>query len=133
MTSSRMNLRALRTHTSAQILARYVRIPALVGVALIAAGLSQAPLAVVVTLQFIFFLTTARMMPNVSAAALAPHAQIAGSASALLGALQSIVAMFAGVTIAAVNNGTLLPLALVMTTSVAIAALTHAWTTHKAQ
>jgi DHA1 family bicyclomycin/chloramphenicol resistance-like MFS transporter len=127
MTSSRLNLRALRTHSAKQILARYVWIPVLLGVALILAGILTVPLALVVALQFVFFLTTARIMPNVSATALAQHAHVAGSASALLGALQSIVSMFAGVAIATFNDGTLLPLAILMTGSVTIGALIHLW------
>ena len=130
MTSSRLNLRALRTRTSLQILARFVWIPVLIGSALIIAAFLEVPLPAVVALQFVFFLTTARIMPNVSAAALAHHAKIAGSASALLGALQSIVSMFAGVAIATFNNGTLLPLAILMTTSVTIGALLHVWAAH---
>jgi DHA1 family bicyclomycin/chloramphenicol resistance-like MFS transporter len=133
MSSSRLNLRALRTQTSAEILARFVWIPVGIGAALIVAGLlAPLPLAVVIALQFVFFLTTARIMPNVSAAALAPHARIAGSASALLGALQSLISMCAGVAIATFNNDTLLPLALLMTTSVLIGALIHSWATRRA-
>jgi DHA1 family bicyclomycin/chloramphenicol resistance-like MFS transporter len=129
MSASRLNLIALRKEKPAAILARFVWIPLGFGIALIAAGLvSAAPLIVVVALQFCFFVTTARMLPNTSALALAHRRRDAGAASALLGSLQSLAAMTTGAAIAFFTNGTLLPLALIMTASVAIAALLHAWT-----
>ena len=78
-------------------------------------------------LQFAFFVTTARALPNVSALALAHRARDAGSASALLDALQSFASMMTGAAIAFFNNGTLLPLALLMTASVTISAILHRW------
>jgi DHA1 family bicyclomycin/chloramphenicol resistance-like MFS transporter len=129
MTASRLNLIALRKQKPTAILRRFVWVPPLVGIALVGAGIAaHAPLALVVMLQFCFFITTARVTPNVSALALAHRARDAGSASALMGALQSLAAMMTGAAIAIFNNGTLLPLALLMTGSVMIAGLLHVWT-----
>jgi DHA1 family bicyclomycin/chloramphenicol resistance-like MFS transporter len=129
MTASRLNMIALRKQKPATILRRFVWIPVFVGLALIgAAFVAGIPLAIVVALQFCFFVTTARVLPNVSALALADRARDAGAASALLGSLQSLAAMITGAAIAIFNNDTLLPLALLMTGSVALAALLHRWT-----
>lgn len=126
MSASRLNLVALRQLGPQGILARYVKFPPLIGLALIIAGLtSGAPLYLVVALQFVFFLITARVMPNVSALALANHSRDAGSASALLGALQSVAAMIAGLAVAMFNNGTLPPLATVMTCCATICLVAH--------
>ena len=126
MSASRLNIVALRKLRPQEILTRYVIFPPLIGFALIAAGLiAGAPLYLVVALQFGFFLCTARVMPNVSALALASHSRDAGSASALLGALQSVAAMLAGLAVAMFNNGTLPPLAIVMTSCALIGLVTN--------
>jgi DHA1 family bicyclomycin/chloramphenicol resistance-like MFS transporter len=128
MTASRLNYIALRKQKPDVILARFILIPVGVGFALILAGMApEVPLTLTVALQFCFFVTTARVLPNTTALALAQRAHNAGAASALLGSLQSVVAMLTGTAIAVFTNGTLLPLALIMTTSVAIAALLHRW------
>jgi DHA1 family bicyclomycin/chloramphenicol resistance-like MFS transporter len=49
--------------------------------------------------------------PNTTAAAMAPHGQIAGSASALLGTLQFLVGAGAGALVGLLDNGTALPMA----------------------
>jgi DHA1 family bicyclomycin/chloramphenicol resistance-like MFS transporter len=49
--------------------------------------------------------------PNTSAAAMAPHGRVAGSASALLGTLQFVVGAIAGTLVGALHNGTALPMA----------------------
>ncbi len=128
MTASRLNLIALRKQKPAAILQRFILLPVAIGIALIAAGvLPQVPLAGIVVLQFGFFITTARILPTTSALALAHRARDAGAASALLGCLQSLAAMMTGAAIAVCNNGALLPLALIMTSSAGIAALLHLW------
>jgi MFS transporter, DHA1 family, multidrug resistance protein len=126
MSASRLNIVALRKWRPQDILTRYVKLPPLIGLALIAAGLiTGTPLYLVIALQFSFFLCMARVMPNVSALALASHSRDAGSASALLGALQSVAAMLAGLAVAMFNNGTLPPLATVMTSCAFICLATN--------
>jgi MFS transporter, DHA1 family, multidrug resistance protein len=49
--------------------------------------------------------------PNATAAALAPHGRIAGSASALLGALQFAVGAASGALVGLLHNGSALPMA----------------------
>jgi DHA1 family bicyclomycin/chloramphenicol resistance-like MFS transporter len=60
--------------------------------------------------------------PNATAAAMAPHGQIAGSASALLGTLQFVVGAGSAALVGALDNGTALPMAGVIAACV-IAAL----------
>jgi MFS transporter, DHA1 family, multidrug resistance protein len=129
MTASRLNMFALRKQQPAALVKKFIWLPVLCGCVMVFAGaLPSVPLAVAVILQFCFFVTTARVLPNLSALALAPHARDAGAASALLGALQSLAAMLTGIAIAVLNNGTLIVLAGLMTGSVTIAALLHRWT-----
>lgn len=131
MLSSRLNMRALRTHTPQNILSRFILWPLLIGIAIICAGfldgrLLTLPLFAVLLLQFAFFIVTARLLPNSSALALAPRAHDAGAASALLGAIQSFASMLTGVAITVFNDGSLMTLGIVMTISVAVCAITHA-------
>jgi MFS transporter, DHA1 family, multidrug resistance protein len=132
MIASRFNLRALRRLSPGHILSRTVWRPALVAAMILVAGiLSQqwmtVPLLVVLALQFAFFTTTARISPNASALALAPFSQNAGSASAVMGAVQSVVAMMSGIAVATFTNGTLVPLGIIMTVSMTLCVLLHWW------
>lgn len=49
--------------------------------------------------------------PNTTAAAMAPHGRIAGSASALLGTLQFVIGALSGMLVGLLSNGTALPMA----------------------
>lgn len=63
------------------------------------------------------------MLPNGTAATIAPHGRIAGSASALLGFIQMAVAAGAGWMVGRLHNGTTLPMGAMVAASVFIAAL----------
>jgi DHA1 family bicyclomycin/chloramphenicol resistance-like MFS transporter len=54
------------------------------------------------------------VLPNTTVLAMAPHGRIAGSASALLGTTQFLLGAIAGGLVSAFNNGTAVPLALVV-------------------
>jgi DHA1 family bicyclomycin/chloramphenicol resistance-like MFS transporter len=54
------------------------------------------------------------VMPNTTVLAMAPHGRIAGSASALLGALQFGLGATAGALVSGLNDGTPLPLGIVV-------------------
>ena len=128
MSASRFNMIALRTREPGELLARAVWFPLIAGVLLILLTLFlHPPLWSVITLQFFFFISVARSNPNVSALALAPHGRAAGTASALMGSLQSAVAMLAAVAVAIFNDGTLRTLALIMTVSAMSSALCYVW------
>jgi DHA1 family bicyclomycin/chloramphenicol resistance-like MFS transporter len=128
LAASRLNVRALRKSGPAEALSRVIWWPPLVGAVLAAtAALVFMPLWLVIVLQFSFFLTTARLSPNVTALGLAPHGRTAGAAAALMGSLQSLVATLAGMAVAIFNDGTLETLALIMTTGVVLAVVCYLW------
>jgi DHA1 family bicyclomycin/chloramphenicol resistance-like MFS transporter len=115
MTASRLNILSLRKLTPERVVRRYIWIPVVVsGLLAAVAAFARLPFWAVVAIQLMFFVSVARINPNVSALALAPHGREAGTASALMGALQSVVSMFAGIAIGLFNDGTVETLALVM-------------------
>jgi len=126
MTASRLNIRSLTRRGPAQVLARAIVWPVLVGIALLAATyLPYLPLWFLLILQFCFFISVGRVNPNVSALALASHGREAGTASSLIGALQSAVAMLAAMAIATFNDGTLRTLANIMMAGVVLCLLSY--------
>jgi DHA1 family bicyclomycin/chloramphenicol resistance-like MFS transporter len=115
MTASRLNIVALRTMTPAAALARHVWTPTALSAALFVSSLLwPLPLWMVVVLQLSIFVSVGRLNPNVAALALAPHGQKAGAASALMGAIQSLISTIAGFAVGLFNDGTVATLAAVM-------------------
>lgn len=128
MTASILNMRALRTMTPRQVLARYVWISPVLGVVLLVLSmLIDMPLWAVVSLQLLFFLSVGRVNPNVSALALAPHGRSAGTASAFMGATQSALTTCGGLAVAIFNDGTVRTLAAIMATGAVLAILCYLW------
>jgi MFS transporter, DHA1 family, multidrug resistance protein len=128
MTASRLNMVALRTIGPREVLARYVWLPLVLGGALfLVTFLWPVPLWMVVALQLSFFVTVGRVTPNVAALALAPHGKQAGAASALMGALQSALAMLSGFAVATFNDGTVSTLAAIMTVGGALTWGSYLW------
>jgi DHA1 family bicyclomycin/chloramphenicol resistance-like MFS transporter len=128
MTASRLNMIALRTLGPREVLARYVWLPLLLGGALfLITWLWTVPLWMVVALQLSFFVTVGRVTPNVSALALAPHGKEAGAASALMGGVQSALAMLSGFAVATFNDGRVSTLAAIMTLGGALTWGSYLW------
>jgi MFS transporter, DHA1 family, multidrug resistance protein len=128
MTASRLNMIALRTLGPREVLARYVWLPLVLGSMLfMLTWLWPAPLWMVVALQLSFFVTVGRVTPNVAALALAPHGAEAGAASALMGALQSALAMLSGFAVATFNDGTVSTLAAIMAVGGALTWGSYLW------
>jgi DHA1 family bicyclomycin/chloramphenicol resistance-like MFS transporter len=116
MSASRINMLALRKHGPLELVTRAVWAPIGIGALLWVLAVSIAlPLWLIVVLQFSFFISVARVTPHCAALALAPHGRQAGSASAMMGSLQSLVATLAGVAVAVFSDGTVTRLALLMT------------------
>lgn len=69
------------------------------------------------------FLSAGLVFPNGTAAAIAPHGHVAGSASALLGFLQMAIAATAGWLVGRLDNGTTLPMAAIIAAAALISAL----------
>jgi MFS transporter, DHA1 family, multidrug resistance protein len=74
---------------------------------------------------FCFISSHGFVLPNTTALAMAPHGNVAGSASALLGTLQFVLGSAAGSLVGAFANGTAVPLAAVVAGCAVTAFLTH--------
>jgi DHA1 family bicyclomycin/chloramphenicol resistance-like MFS transporter len=128
MAASRLNIVALRKRTPAELLARAVWMPPIVGALLSAITLAfDVPLWMFVALQLTFFVSVARITPHASALGLAPYAHIAGAASAMMGALQSIVPMLVGFALAYFHHGDPGTLAILMTIGALGGVVAYLW------
>jgi MFS transporter, DHA1 family, multidrug resistance protein len=65
------------------------------------------------------------VLPNTTALAMAPHGQVAGSASALLGTIQFVLGSLTGALVGVFANGTAVPLAAVIAGCGVAALITH--------
>jgi MFS transporter, DHA1 family, multidrug resistance protein len=74
---------------------------------------------------FFFITCYGFVVPNTTALAMAPHGQVAGSASALLGTIQFVLASITGALVGALANGTAVPLAGVIAGCGVAAFITH--------
>jgi DHA1 family bicyclomycin/chloramphenicol resistance-like MFS transporter len=119
---------SLRTLGPEQVIARYVGVPTVLAALLVLlASLLKLPLWLLVMVQLSFFVSVGRVGPNVAALALAPHGREAGTASALLGALQSVLSTLAGIAVAIFNDGTVRTLATIMLAGAVGSWLSYAW------
>src|SRR5207237_1928642 len=71
-------------------------------------------LAGTAVLLFVYIASVGCLFPNTTAMAMASHGDKAGSASALVGTLQFTLAAIAASAVGAANNGTALPMAVVI-------------------
>lgn len=126
ISASRWNIVSLRHSTPSQVLGRAVWWPMVfTGALSLGSYAMHLPLWVVIAAQFCFFLMVGRANPNVAALALASHAREAGTASALMGAMQSLLGMAAGVAVAVASDGTIARLAALMTVCAVLSALSY--------
>ena len=95
----------------------------LVLVGLAAAGVQT--IAAVIAPMAVTFLAAGLVLPNATAAAIGPHARIAGSAAALLGFIQMGTASSAGWLVGRLHDGTTLPMAGVIAGVTILAAATY--------
>lgn len=128
MAASRINIVALRKQTPAELLAKAVWVPALIGALLTALTFAFAvPLWIFVGLQLAFFVSVARVTPHAAALGLGPYGHIAGAASAMMGALQSLIPMLVGFVLAAFHDGRPSTLAVMMTIGAIGGGLSYEW------
>lgn len=129
--ASQLNARALKNHEPSRLLRRALWVPALTGGALaLLAGNGLFSLPSLLLGLFFYISSLGFIMPNASANALATHGQRAGSASALLGALQFGLATLAGLGISALHDGSALPLTLLLAVCGIGAWGAHRWLVH---
>jgi len=110
--ASQLNHWLLGRYSGAQIL--LVSTVTAAGAGLLLAGVAAVGvggLAALLPLLFICVASGGLIGPNTSAAAMAPHGKVAGSASALLGALQFSVGTLASLSVEVLHNGTAFPMA----------------------
>jgi DHA1 family bicyclomycin/chloramphenicol resistance-like MFS transporter len=91
----------------------------LVGAALVGTPSGIAGAVAIVLPMLVYMIGTGLVMPNSVAGAIGPFPQAAGAASALLGFSQMTVAALVGIAVAALSNGTAVP----MTAAIAVAAI----------
>jgi DHA1 family bicyclomycin/chloramphenicol resistance-like MFS transporter len=128
ISASQLNIHSLQNSSPAQVLARAIRWPLVFTVALaLFSYVLNLPLWAVIVLQFCFFISVGRSNPNVAALALAPYAREAGSASALMGAIQSALGMSAGIVVAQFNDNSVFRLALLLVSCAACSAASYLW------
>jgi len=115
ITSSQLNNLVLRKFSSEQIIKTTVLLQTAVGLVLVAGVWSGLfGLTAMIICIFIFLSCQGFSFPNSSALSLAPFSREAGTASALMGALQMGLGAIASAAVGFFNDGTALPLAAVM-------------------
>jgi DHA1 family bicyclomycin/chloramphenicol resistance-like MFS transporter len=113
--SSQLNNRLLRKYNSAQILRVVLFTQTITGLLLIAGVLTSIlGLYSTIALIFVFLSCQGFTFPNSAALAMAPFTQGAGSASAMMGALQMIFGSLASAFVGLFFNSTAVPMAAIM-------------------
>lgn len=113
--TSQINARLLKRAAPRRLLRLAVWGPAGAGSVLALGGVAGwLPLPLVLACFFVYVASMGSIGPNSAAAALATHGQMAGKASALMGAVQFGLATLAGVLVGYAGGGGILPLALIM-------------------
>jgi DHA1 family bicyclomycin/chloramphenicol resistance-like MFS transporter len=115
ISSSQLNNLLLKKYSSAQIIRAALLMQALVGVALaLGTALGFLELYSTIFLIFLFLSCQGFSFPNASALSMAPFSKEAGSASALMGALQMGFGALASAMVGVFFNNTALPMTGVM-------------------
>jgi MFS transporter, DHA1 family, multidrug resistance protein len=115
ITCSQLNNVLLRKFTSAQIIKTVLMVQTTIGLLLFLGSLFNLHnLFSIITLMFLFLSCQGFSFPNSSALSLAPFTKEAGSAAALMGAIQMGFGAAASALAGAINNGTTLPLTAIM-------------------
>ncbi|ULQ53195.1 multidrug effflux MFS transporter [Flavihumibacter fluvii] len=115
ITCSQLNNVLLRRYSSSQIIRIVLLVQTIIGLLLfIGSILGWLNLYSTIFLIFLFLSCQGFSFPNSSALSLAPFTKEAGSASALMGAMQMGFGALASALVGLVNNGTTLPMTGVM-------------------
>jgi MFS transporter, DHA1 family, multidrug resistance protein len=121
ITSSQLNTLFLRKFNSSQIIRVTLMVQASIGVLLFTgSALGWLNIYATIGLIFLFLSCQGFSFPNSAALSLAPFKKEAGSASALMGALQMGLGAFASAMVGFINNGTSLPMTGIMASCAAL-------------
>jgi len=113
--ASQVNTLLLRKYTSEQIIKVTLFCQCLAGIALVlGTWFNFLGLYSIIFLAWVFLSTQGFAFPNSSALCLAPFTKNAGTASALMGALQLGIGALSTALVSIFNNGTAMPMAAVM-------------------
>lgn len=113
--ASQINARLLRRASPSRLLRLATWGPAGSGLILAACGLAGwLPVPLALACVFVYMASMGSIGPNAAAAAMATHGQMAGKASALMGSVQFGLATLAGGLVGYAQDGSILPLALIM-------------------
>lgn len=127
ITSSQLNRALLKRRTSEQVIHATLLVQTATGSALLAGtALGWLGLYGTIGLIFIFLSCQGFSFPNASALSMAPFSRHAGSASALMGALQMGLGALSSAAVSVLSNGTALPMTGVMA-ACSIVALCLLW------
>ena len=115
ITSSQLNTLLLRRFSSEQIIKLTLLLQSVISIVLVAGVYYQwFGLTGIIVCIFIFLSCQGFSFPNSAALSMAPFTREAGSASALMGALQMALGAVASAAVGFFNNGTAVPLAAVI-------------------
>ncbi len=110
--ASQLNRWLLRRHSLPRVLLLGFGLNAAAGVLLVlAAATGWGGMAALIGLIFLSMSAAGIIFPNVAALAMAPHGEVAGSASALLGVFQFGLGAASGALVGMLHNGTVMPMA----------------------
>ena len=113
--SSQLNNLALKKYRSEQIISVILTVQTIIGVILcLFSAFDWLNLYSLILLIFVFLCCQGFSFPNSSALSLAPFSKEAGSASALLGAIQMGIGSLSAALVGVLSNGTSLPMTGVM-------------------
>jgi DHA1 family bicyclomycin/chloramphenicol resistance-like MFS transporter len=117
ITASQINGRLARKHSPGDILRRVLPVTALASLTLlVSVSTGIGGFAGLLLPLFVCVASVGFAVPNTMALAMAPHGPVAGSASALLGTVQFALGATAGAAVSGLNNGTAVPLGVVIAT-----------------
>lgn len=126
--TSQVNARLLKTRSLSWLLHHAIWLPALASLVLVLASVEGwLALPLILAGFFVYVASLGFIGPNATAATLATHGQQAGTASALMGALQFGIATLTGAMVGYWHDGTGRPLILVMGFCGVGAWLAHRW------
>ncbi|TMI65023.1 MAG: multidrug effflux MFS transporter [Bacteroidetes bacterium] len=113
--ASQINSVLLKNYSSEQIIKTALRCQSIIGVILVSVVLlGWSDLFFTIFMLFIFLCCQGFIFPNASALSLAPFGHIAGSASALMGAIQMGIGACISVLVSVFQNHTAIPMTAVM-------------------
>jgi DHA1 family bicyclomycin/chloramphenicol resistance-like MFS transporter len=124
--AAQVNARLVRRFTSDAIIRKVLAIQVTAGILLFAgAWWGFLGLYGVAALLFVYVSSVGCLFPNITAMAMAPQGARAGSASALIGVIQFVLAAVSASLIGAANSGAAVPMAVVLGTCSVLAALVY--------